>query len=351
MKKFLVIVAALGAASCGNTTEKDDENNGVIVINNGASNNGMANNVTPNNGAQNNTVAPNNAAPNNAPQMGEQATAVRSGLTTPSAARDAGSALAEVSVYAVFEASIQATGGQQLVTTGTLTQNGQAFTYSASPNDRLRIVWSDGPPTDYIITAFDGDFTVEPDSFLLRDHVVKFRAIREGLADVEVSSEEQSGRRAAAITGTLVHEGVTYTANLSEVGTSVSDIDSSIGAAEYESETLMEGTISADNGFEQTVREYFRFKMTNSVTNDDRRAESQWVVNGKTYTLEGLRIRFEEYDGWPNPTDYWIVEGNVYEDGVLIGQAGYDYNDLWIEIFIDVGGERIELYNFQRRQE
>ena len=353
MKIWWYFVVISLAAACGPDEKADAENNGIIVINNDGSNNDTANNDTSNNNNATSNNGPGgggtNVATNNTPEPGTTAADVKAGLTAPSVAHDLGEGLLSLGAAAVFEASIQANGGTALVTTGTLTQQGQAFTYSATPNDRLRVAWSDGAPTDFWVTAFVGNFDGDANYFVTHDHTVELRAARDGVADVSVSSQRMSGSTSASLAGSFTLDGVEYEVNASETGTYSASAD--FGTAEYESQTRFTGSITGSNGFSQTLDESFRFKLLNEVTNSDREAASTWTAGGKQYTLEGFRVRWEELSGNANPTDYWIAQGDVYEDGTLIGQVSYETNTLWISIFVQIGAEKIELYRFTLRQQ
>lgn len=339
MKNWVGVVLIL--AACGPSTT-DKKNGDPVVINNSQ--------TTGNNG-QNNPTG--NNASNNVPDPSSRAGQVRAGLAIPDAAYDAGVGSLTLGSEAVFLASQLAAGGQELVTTGTLTQQGQTeqFEYSASPNDRLRIAWSDGAPTDFVVTAFDGDFTGSASGFVNNDHIVEMQVSRENLVDIQLSSQRQNGQSSATLGGTLTEAGVTYTLNLQLGGTYSSQVE--ITSAEHESSEQFVGTISGSDGFEASVNETHFFKLLqfeNLVTNRDRTSNNTWTVDGAAYALDGVRIRYETKNGWANPSDYWIVEGAVLEEGAVIGQVAYEVNELLIELFIEVDGERIELETFQREQ-
>ncbi len=327
-------------AGCGGTDgDGKDPVDEPIVINNGEENNGGAtNNGAPNNGAPNNGVVLNNGE-------GTVVEAnVKMGILAPSTARSTGIELVQLGVSAVFEASIQANGGTQLVATGTLTQSGQSFTYSATPADRLRIVWAEGPPTDLYVENLQGDFSGDANLLISRDHLVTVRAVREGFVDLEVESRQQGGQLVRTAAGSLTSEGVTYTVDLSESGTFSSEVE--ITYSNYDSDTSFSGTISGDNGFSQQVQERFVYKQVNDVTNDDRAIESTWSVGGDDYSLTDARIRFEQRSGRIHLSDYWIIQGTVLRNGAPIGQINYELTDVYLSIFVEVGSERIELYRF-----
>lgn len=239
MKRLIVCVVAGMMAACGPGEAANDDD--VIVINNGE-NGAMVNNdqngMNQNNGTQNTTTGTENNTP------GTQSFNVRSGITTPGVARELRDEVLLIGVAGVFEASNQATGGQQLVTTGTLTQQGQQFSYAAGPDDKLRIVWSEGPPTDLYVTALQGDFEAAPENFVLRPHNIQLRAVRDDLLDISISSQRESGQESSTLRGTVTLEEVTYDFDVNETGTYKSSAD--LGAPEHDSETNLVGTVTGD---------------------------------------------------------------------------------------------------------
>ena len=284
---------------------------------------------------------------------GSRAASVKAGLAAPDAAYDAGVGSLSLATEAVFFASI-VNGGAAVVATGTLNQQSptQPFTYSAAPNDKLVIAWAQGAPTEFVITQFAGDFSRDARHFVNSDHLVVFSVRREGVLDIAMQSQRIGGQSATTLTGTIILDEVAYALNLALAGTYSSSADVSV--SRHESNERFTGTMSADNGFSANIDETHYFKLVlfeNVITNRDRTANNRWTFGGKTYTLQGVRLRHEELNGWANPSDYWIIQGGVLEDGALVGAVGFEENDLWISIYIEVDGERIEIERFLKPQE
>jgi hypothetical protein len=78
--------------------------------------------------------------------------------------------------------------GTRLVTTGTLTQKqagAMDFAYSATPEDRLRVVLADGKTVDYVISDMQGDLRGD---FLASDHSLSLRVIAKGELDLQFTT-------------------------------------------------------------------------------------------------------------------------------------------------------------------
>lgn len=329
--EFATTCIFLIATACG-PGEKDER---VIVIN------ATPNNMTP------------NGMPNNGTPMSEQDRAIIDGFTAPADAHGAAEGALSLTLEAVVQASIQGSAGQTLVTTGTLTQSGQQFTYSPSPADRLVVAWAEGPATEIYVQQLDGNFEASStDAFFSDNHVVTARIVRDGLADFEVASAKNGGGREGAIRGTIVEGGVSYEVDLQEAGTTQSDVD--VTGSTHESESAMTGTITAP-GLSLNAQETFRYKLTivdNAVENRTRTANSSWTYGGKQYALNDAVIRIATFNGYPDEFDYWIVQGTITEDGVVVGELSYEYDDVRIDIILrTASGEKVLIERFLRYQE
>ena len=42
---------------------------------------------------------------------------------------------------------------------------------------------------------------------------------------------------------------------------------------------------------------------------------NSWPSQGRNYALSHTMIRYETLNGWPNPSDYWIAQGQLTENG------------------------------------
>lgn len=333
MRTATIIAAIAAGVGCGPSNDKDGDS--IVVING-----------TPNSTA-NNVVVSNNRTLNESDQ------AIVDGFTAPSEAHDAAEGALSLTVEAVVLASVAATQGQQLVTTGTLTQSGQQFTYAAGPSDKLVIKWTEGPPTDLYVSQLDGNFEAESvDAFFGANHVVAARLVRAGLADFEVASGKSGGNREGGIRGSITEGSVTYQVDLQEVGTTKNSVE--ITSADYESESTMTGTITAP-GLELVAEEtyyYHHVVFDNSVENRRRTANSRWTFNGNEYAVNGVLIQTSFTNAYPSEFDYWRIEGAVTENGNVVGQMTYEEDQLAIDIVLQLtSGEKLVLERHVKAQQ
>lgn len=270
-------------------------------------------------------------------------------LRSPAEAIDAGHGGAQLGAEAVFLASVL-TGGQVLVTTGTLTQQQgtNQFVYSPTPTDKLVVTWSEGAPTVFEVAAFDGDLSRDADWFWRNDHDLRLRVQREGVVDFELVSSRLGGVSRGSMTGELALDDVMHSVNLTTTGTYAASVDGS--AAEHESSERFQGMIVTP-GVTLTVDETHDFKLLvfeQGITNVTRTANNTAVIGGVQYNFADIFVRYETLDGWPNVTDYWSARGVVSRDGESIGQISFDAsNELWIELVLAMNGDRYELERFE----
>lgn len=324
------------ASACGPASEK---NNTIIVVNSGP------NNVNSVNGTPNATA--------NNQSLSERDQVIVDGFNAPSDAHDAGEGALSLTVEAVVAASVAANGGQQLVTSGTLTQSGQQFSYAAGPNDRLIVKWTEGPQTELFVSQLDGNFEADSvDAFFGADHIVEVRVVREGFADFTVGSSKSGGTRQGTMQGMVADDdGTQYQVNLQETGTTNSSIE--ITSADYESQSTMSGTITGPN-FELVAEETYWFHsvaLDNLIVNRSRTANSRWTFNGKEYAVNNVFIRTATKNSYPDEPDYWEASGAITEDGNVVGDVVFDEDQLKVDVLLRLAsGETIRLDRYLKAQ-
>ena len=248
-------------------------------------------------------------------------------------------------VQGVIEASIQGGGGSTLVTTGTLIQSPadpNVFSYSAAPNDRLRIIFDDGPEVDYFITTITGDL-LSGDAlvFLQNAHFLQYKVVVIGELDLEVSSYRvstgyYSSDSEITVKGIFTYEGGIYTANLLYTGDYYHEGDSSgTETALNESAT---GNISAVE-FAMTVDESMSSitisTSSEAASSSSRTMNNSWTSAGIVYQMLNGRINRAFKDGRPSEVDRdWYAGGVLLRAGIQIGelQLGVDPTLAFIEI-------------------
>ena len=82
----------------------------------------------------------------------------------------------------------------------------------------------------------------------------------------------------------------------------------------------------------------------NAVQNISMTSNNTWSSQGDSYALSNAKIRYETLNGWPNPSDYWVAEGQPTKNGQIIGSLGMEEKPLWVEVFLQMtDGDRIEI--------
>ena len=332
---FLSLILSLG---CG-----DDLSN-KKGTNTPTNNPDLTNNPDPSN---NPTPEDNNVIPRDPDTL-----AYTLGFNAPWDAHSTGEQAVFISLEAVVAASVQANGGETLVTTGTLDISGQAVAYSASPTDRLVIKWAQGPDSEIWVSQLNGNFEASSVAgFLGDDHVLGIRYVQ-GQNDFEVLSEKVGTQRQARLTGSIQSGEQVFNVQLNESGTTRSVVD--ITTAEYESDSVMTGTITGP-GFELESQESFRYKSVvgdRGVVNQTRTGNSAWTYNGNSYQAADVLVRTAETDGWPDDADYWQASGTLVENGIVIGEVGFEEDPLSIDVVLQMSnGEKAVLRRFMKYQE
>jgi PKD repeat protein len=257
-------------------------------------------------------------------------------------------------IAAVIDAALEATrlNGGTPTLTGTLTQTGpEAFTYAASPPDRLRLVLLDGRAFDVTFHALpDGDFSGDGDRFFRRPHTIDATVTSNAVAgslDLRISSAPgsepltQAGSLVGAFDGPGGHR---WSVDVTYQTFERAEVD--IGINERESISLTTGTVlSASLGIEANLSRYDAYKLVNTVENVDREIDHAITWNGATYRLRG-RVFVAFRDAQPVDRDQWVIVGELRENGTVIGQYEATEDVLGLTIWLVIGQERHQLYFF-----
>lgn len=275
------------------------------------------------------------------PDDDSEAVLQAAGITVPAAKRQLEREASTFGLEAVVLAS-QQSGSGQLITTGTLTQDQQQnWTYQSTPNDRLVTIFANGNRVEYFISQLNGDFNApDPATFLLRDHQFAFRVIVTDQADISFNLLRSNGQIRNSLQGTLVSEGLTYSADLTTQGTFSFDVDS----GRHDSDQQTQGTINAPD-FSLNVNETSTFTLLGRVENSSRVINNSWTISGDQYVLSNGWIRRNFFEGRPDEFDFWRAEGTLTRNGANIGGIGAELvpeeAPTALEIFLDVDGERV----------
>lgn len=337
-----VVVCALFVCACG-PSEKDDET--IIVVSEDMQSTTPGSDMT---GGE----AMSDDMGGQGEEPADDTQAVVQSLKVSSQSIDRIEGATQVGVETVFLASIL-NGGESVVSTGTVTQQGATdqFTYSASPADHLVLELTGAKPIHITLSAFNGDLSQDASYFLYHSHQLDVRVQQDENVDFQIQSTRQGSASQGAVSGSVELDGVTYQVDLNYNGTYESTAEA--GSATHDSSDAYTGTITAP-GVSIAMDQSHAFKLIvfeHGVSNVIKTMNNTATINGSTYAFEGIKVRYETMDGWPNPTDYWLAEGTIKKDGQPIGQVSYDYsNNAWIELVVTLNGQSHELERFVLKQ-
>ncbi|MBI3416783.1 MAG: hypothetical protein HY043_15950 [Verrucomicrobia bacterium] len=260
--------------------------------------------------------------------------AVSAGDFLPKAVAVFGEQSANIAANAVFLASQLGAGGAQLVTTGTLSQQGQNWAYSPSPNDRLVAQFATGTNVQFYITRVQGDFSIDVNVFLRRPHNFDYRVVTPGVADLTFISDAGTGTPSfqAKARGMFIWNQVSYDVDLTLSGT-----------YQYESElvlltgsslltdAMITGTVRAP-GFSLVASQRRRYESVIAQVNfggatrfDEAVSDQDWIDNtltlgADTYKWVNATKQKSFKNGTPSSVDiYWQAAGSVLKNGQAYG--------------------------------
>lgn len=228
----------------------------------------------------------------------------------------------DIGAQAVFLAS-QLQGGTQLITRGTLQQQGQNWTYALAPDDRLVVRFQSGTNLDFHITRMEGNFTGDATSFLQQPHLFDYRVTAPGVGDLTFASEIPAGtcNFKAAAQGSLVWRGVTYTIDLTLAGQYC--VENGFGYFSLLNDYTTAGTVVAP-GFDLRVDQRRRFELI-TTSKDSAISEEDWnnntlIIGSDTYQWSHTKKQKSFKDGKPSSVDtYWQASGDVLRNGAPYG--------------------------------
>ncbi len=268
------------------------------------------------------------------------------GLSVPGYVYSTGEEAATLCAEAVFLAS-EINGGTQLITTGTLTQsssNPNQFTYSATPNDKLRLSFTNGSTVDYTVTAFNGDFTSDAANFLRSSHSLGFRMVITGVADFTVSSQQTSTSRQASIRGSMTYENTPLTVDMTMQGSVYYEAGTS---PVYDVDEMLQGSITASN-LSISIDErriYKSLYVTKFVQQTTRTINNIWTVDGVEFTMLNAVMKWVLADFKAVDLDtFWSqTSGVLTRSGASYGQLLFGTEAGQAIIWLQIGSEKIIL--------
>ncbi len=233
----------------------------------------------------------------------------------------------QLAAEAVYFASQLGASGRQVVTTGTLQQAGQAWSYSTSPSNRLVVLFPTQKPAEFFITTMQGDFSADASRFLNNSHILEWRSRAEGLGDFAFSSRRTGRLIDATAKGTMPWKSGEIQV---EVASQVDDyFESSSGGSETITDNRITGTMSAPE-FQLQINQRFRFQIISqdgvSASTSEEWLGSQLNFLGATFRWVDVKKQKSFRDGKPSGVDdYWKATGQVLRNDAVFGQYRKTY--------------------------
>lgn len=236
--------------------------------------------------------------------------------------------------------------------TGTLTQSGSTFTYSASPTNRLRLVWSDGAVYEFVITQFQGNLSGGARAFYKGNHLLQYGAqLRPdneiGPVNLSIRSQRQGSSLGVSLGGSAVFDGQSYTLSLSYAQQVLSDFGP--GSIEFRHQDTLQGSLQGPS-FQVQVSETYDFRLVGSsslVMQTIRTLNNTWSESGQQFRLQNGLIKRVFRDGNPIEADFWTASGDLLRGGVRVGGFGQAFTGNLLEQFLETPGGRVRLGAFR----
>lgn len=290
------------------------------------------------------TTSPNPSSPNPA------ATGFKTAAVLPEGLKDLEQDLSPLLVELVEMARSKSQNPAAL--TGTLTQSGNTFTYSASPTDRLRVVWSDGAVYEFVITQFQGNLSGGARAFYKGNHLLQYGAqLRPdneiGPVNLSLRSQRQGSSLSVSLGGSAVFDGQSYTLNLSYAQQVLSDFGP--GSIEFRHQDTLQGNLQGPS-LQVQVSETYDFRLVGSsslVMQTIRTLNNTWSESGQQFRLQNGLIKRVFRDGNPIEADFWTASGDLLRGGVRVGGFGQAFTGNVLEQFLETPGGRVRLGAFR----
>ncbi len=260
---------------------------------------------------------------NNQPMPTDGSVTPALGFLLPSGALATGRDLTEAGAYAVLIAT-QSVGAAQIITTGTVSFEGQTPMYSPTPTDALVLVL-DNLQYRYQVQSFRIDAQADSLEALFQlPHDIDFQVgLVSQVLNLSLRSQATPQSWQFYMLGTVGSEALgSLTIELQQRSASAAEIGSNSGV-EYDSGSVLTGSVRSQNGrFEAAVNErtlYVAVALDRVAEERHHYVNHEFVLDGRTYGFQDVYFRSAFLDGCPNDADFWKAEGVVQENGQVVG--------------------------------
>ncbi len=184
-----------------------------------------------------------------------------------------------------------------------------AFSYSPTPDDRLRIILANGTEIVYDTSAISGDFGFDANFFLLNEYQLRYKVIVAPIIDLTIDANRGNGVLWGTVSGTAQIEGTSYTVSLTLGGSYVPF--TSITKPE------LTGTVTA-NGFDMQVNETIEFVSGQSIFLTNK-SNNSWTAEGSQFQYTAEISKAFQCGHAANVASDWQANGSLTQDGATIG--------------------------------
>ena len=262
------------------------------------------------------------------PAIATGATALAPAHVAPERVFTEGQSAASLAVDGVIGATVLS-GGSTVITTGTLRQSGQRFTYERAPTDRLVIVLADGRRFELFVDDLRGNLQAGAEGFFGGDHAITFRITEGDRADLRVTSTKLGQNQEASAQGRIQIGEIGATVDLRYAGRTYFENDST--GAEYDDQYRVTGTVVTDT-YSLNVDESWHFVLVSSTgargataSSATRTIASRATIGGAEYVWQNVVMKKAFRNGTPNEIDtFWAAEGEIFENGRPYGRYRMD---------------------------
>jgi hypothetical protein len=229
-------------------------------------------------------------------------------------ALQAGDALRNSCVDAVFRASLANAG--QLTLAGTLTLDAIGnSTYTATPTDELRLIDANGVENSLLVKHFEGSNLESAQAFLQGAYQLDCTGSSENFS-LNLASLHANNQQEDQLRGWLLVNNRRLEVDLARQSSGTYDLGT--GAA-HQSAAVVSGFTIVD-GVKIEVQQETAYKLVNAAQQIQQAFTLAWTHEGVRYEFQDGYWQGAFYNGVRSEPEYWTAQGNLLRDGRSYGE-------------------------------
>ncbi|MDQ3262703.1 MAG: hypothetical protein M3Y59_03430 [Myxococcota bacterium] len=251
------------------------------------------------------------------------------------------------------EAMVQAkelSGAEALVTAGTLSEDGGAWTYQAQPASHLVYLSEGRAPLTFDVARAAATYIGNAQSLLLEPHGIGFRIQQPGVLDLELASDRV--RRSSILQDTVLSMRGSHPGWVQPQHTDFTESES------FES-IVGDGYVMVDRTVEQEVTSVGSLTSVAGTRWFGRRVDVdmthawRWYYESGEFEISAGQLRFDltysiDQSDASGHTRLLSAQGQLLRDGVRVGEVQITQDPLWHYVVLKVEDAEIELHRFGR---